>query len=244
MHHDEDGPARSDDRRALAAVSLTGIVYFALAWLPQVEGPPVETASADEIRGFIADRAGGLELHATTDALAIPLVLVLTVSLARLVRARTPGSPLADLVAGGGVLLAVWHWVVMASSSSMLIQVLDGTSLATVDDATVRSWYAMVHFAELFADVGVVVMATVMGAASLAALGNGLLPRWLSWAGIAFAVGGLVGVVGVTMAVQAVSNAWFIGAFGWFLWVLAVAVTCGLRARRTASGRAAASVPA
>ena len=108
-------------------------------FVPQVDGPPVETASADQIRSFLTlNNTSGLRASATAGALAIPLILIFTVSLARLIRSRSAGSPLADLVVGGGVLVAVWHWLVVAVASTTLVQALDGTRLATVDDATLR----------------------------------------------------------------------------------------------------------
>jgi hypothetical protein len=184
-----------------------------------------------------------MKVLATGTVLAIPLVLVLTVSLARLIRLRAPGSPLADLVTGAGVLLAVWHWFVTAATSSTLVQALDGTDLAKVDDATLRGWYGVSNVSHLFADLGMPAMATVMAATSIAALRTGILPRWIAWAGLVFATGGIAGTVGITIASEPVSWAWFVGIFGWFVWVLAVAIASALRARGTASAREREAIP-
>jgi hypothetical protein len=233
MHQNVD-PAdpRTGSRGALPAVAISGVLYVMGAFIPQVDGPPVETATADQIRTFLTEHDGALRTLAVAAALAIPLVLVFTVSLARLIRGRSPGSPLADLVIGGGVLVALWHWIVIAGTSSTLVQALDGTDLATVDDATLRSWYGLTNFTHFFADLGVPGMAVVVGATSIAALRTGLFARWLGWLGLIIAAGGIIGAVGVAVAWLPLADVWFVGLFGWFLWTLVVAVTCGLRLRR------------
>lgn len=219
-------------RGALIAAAISGLLYTAFAFVPQVDGPPVETASADQIRAFLAEHDTGIRVLAAAVVLAIPLVLILTVSLARMIRDRAPGSPLADLVVGGGVLLAVWHWVVVAGTSTTLVQALDGTDLASVDDATLRGWYGLSNLAHIFADLGVVAMAVVMAATSVAALRTGIFARWFGWLGLALAAGGVIGAVGVMVAWEPLADVWFTGGFGWWLWTLMVAVTCGLRLRR------------
>ena len=231
MHDAEIDTANSSDRGPLLATAISGLLYVLLVFVPQVDGPPVETASADQIRSFLADHDTGLRASATAGALAIALVLVFTVSLARLIRSRSAGSALADLVVGGGVLVALWHWLVVAGDSLTLVQTLDGTNLATVDDATLRGWYGLSNFTHLFADLGMVAMATVMAATSIAALRTGLFPRWQGWLGLVLAAGGAIGTVGITIAWGPLSNVWFVGIFGWWVWTLMLAVTCGLRLR-------------
>ena len=232
MHDADSDTAHPGDRGALLAVAISGFVYFLLAFAPQVDGPAVETATAGQIRSFLADNDTALRVYATLGALAIPLVLVFTVSLARLIRGRSPGSSLADLVVGAGVLVALWHWLVVAGTSTTLVQAVDGTDLATVDDATLRGWYGLSNFTHFFADLGMPAIATVMAATSIAVLRTGLFARWLGWLGLVFAIGGVIGTVGLTIAWGPLSNVWFLGIFGWWLWALIVAVTCGIRARR------------
>ena len=174
MHESPIDTAATSERGPMLTVAISGLLYFAGFLLPQVDGPPVETATAAQIRSFLADHDTGLRVTATAGALAIALVLVFTVSLARLIRQRSAGSPLADLVVGGGVLVALWHWLVVAGASLTLVQTLDGTDLATVNDATLRSWYGITNFTHIFADLGMVAIATVMAATSIAALRTGL----------------------------------------------------------------------
>lgn len=234
MHEADADTASPSDRGALLAVAISGLLYVLGVFVPQVDGPPVETASADQIRSFLADNDTGLRASATAGAIAIALVLVFTVSLARLIRRRSPGSPLADLVVVGGAGVALWHWLVVAGASLTLVQTLDGTDLATVDDATLRSWYGLTNFTHFFADLGMVAMATVMAATSIAALRTGLFSRWLGWLGLVLATGGAIGTIGITLAWGPLSNVWFVGLFGWWVWALMLAVTCALRLRSSA----------
>jgi hypothetical protein len=244
MYETDAGTAGPNERSALLAAAISGLLYSLLVFVPQVDGPPVETANADQIRAFLADNDTGLRASATAGALAIALIVVFTVSLARLIRRRSPGSALADLVVAGGVLVALWHWLVVAGDSLTLVQTLDGTDLATVDDATLRGWYGLTNFTHLFGDLGMVAMATVMGATSIAALRTGLFPRWLGWTGLVIAAGGAVGTAGITIAWGPLSTVWFVGIFGWWAWCLALAMTCGLRLRRAAARTASERTPA
>ena len=237
MREAQSDPSNRTDRGVLLAATISGLLYVVVAFVPQVDGPPVETASADQIRAFLAAHDSGLRILATTSAIAIPLVLIFTVSIARLIRTRTPTSPLADLVVGGGVLVSLWHWLVVAGTSMTLVQTLDGTDLATVDDATLRGWYGLTNFTHFFADLGMAGIATVIAATSIATLRTGLLARWQGWLGLVIAAGGTLGTAGITMAWSPLSQVWFIGIFGWWLWVLIVAASCGLRLRRNTFGK-------
>lgn len=238
MYETDSDTAYPSDRSALLTAAISGLLYVVVAFVPQVDGPPVETASADQIRSFLAEHDSGLRILAAAGVLAIPLVLVFTTALARLIRGRRPGSQLADLVVAGGALVSVWHWVVVAGASTTLVQALDGYELADIDDATLRGWYGLSNFTHLFADLGMLGIATVLAATSIAALRTGLFARWLGWLGLVFATGGVIGTVGIAIAWKPLATVWFLGIFGWWLWVLIVAVTCGTRLQRR-SARAA-----
>ena len=86
-------------------------------------------------------------------------------------------------------------------------------------------------------------MVTVMAATSLAVLRTGLFARWTGWLGMVFAIGGLVGTAGITLAWTPLADVWFVGIFGWWLWALVVAITCGRRYRRTGAGARSSRSP-
>ncbi len=231
----ESERTQPNTRTALLAAAISGVLYFLLVLVPQVDGPPVESATAADIRTFLSNNDTGLRALAAGTVLAIPLVLVFTTSLARLIRTRAPGSQLADLVTAGGVLVAAWHWIVTASASTTLVQNLDGYDLARVDDATLRGWYGLTNFGHFFADLGMCGIATVIGATSIAALRTGLLSRWIAWLGLVLAVGGAIGTLGIAIAWVPLSYVWFVGIFGWWIWILIVAISCARQARRSKS---------
>jgi hypothetical protein len=243
MSETGNAPHDSTLRAPLLAAAISGFVYVLGAFVPQVDGPDVETATAGQIRTFLAAHDSGIRVGAAAGAVAIPLVLVYTTSLARLIRAQIPGSQLADLVVAGGVLVAVWHWVVIAGTSTTLVQRLDRYDLARVDDATLRGWYGLSNFTHIFADLGMCGMATVIAAASIAIVRTRFVARWLGWLGVVLAAGGAVGTIGVVTAVRPLSYVWFVGIFGWWLWILAVAVGCTVRLRRSRRASAVATSP-
>ena len=113
-----------------------------------------------------------------------------------------------------------------------LVQHLDGTDLAVVDDSTLRGWYGLTNLTHFFFDLGMAPIALVIVAFSIAALRADLLPRWLCWLGLAFGAFGALGTVGVAVAWKPLALPWFGGLFGWVLWTLLVGVALGLRWRR------------
>ena len=50
--------ARESSRGALLAILISGILYGLVAFVPQVDGPPVETATAAQIRTTTAFTRG------------------------------------------------------------------------------------------------------------------------------------------------------------------------------------------
>ena len=218
------------DRRLRAAIVASGLAYAvgALA-APQVDGPPVETATATQIRGFLGANDTALRASALGTVAAAVLATVFAAALAALVRRRLTGSAYPELILAGGVLIAVWHWVTAAVTGTTLVQSLDGTDLAAVDDATLRSWYAAGNIAHLFGDFSMIGIGITMGTASLAALRIRFVPRWIAIVGLVAAACGLLGMAGLAVAWLPLADVWFGGIFGWFAWVLAVSVAIGLR---------------
>jgi hypothetical protein len=218
-----DQPARLT--AALAALAFLGV---SLAGSP-VQGPPVETATAAQIRDHLTRNAGAVRLEAVGTALVVPTLLVFAAALACLVRNRLPASPLADVVLGAGVLVVLRLWLSGAVDTVTMVQQLDGTDLADVDDDVLRGWYGATGLLHFFSDLWLVCVAAMVAAFSLAALRAAIVPRWLAWLGLAVAASGAVGTAGVAVASQPVSTAWFGGIFGWVVWTVAVGIALGVR---------------
>jgi hypothetical protein len=221
-------------RGALLTAAIAGSCYFLLGLAtPSKDGPPVATATADQIRTFVTENATALRIATAVGVLSVVTVLMFTAALARQVSSRLPHSTLADLITGGGVLIAVGHWLTTTTESiPLLLPGLIGTELASVDDATLRAWYGLTGFTHFLGDLTVAPIALVLTAFSIAALQGGLLPRWLGWLGLGFAVSGVMGTAGMVVGSKPLTMLWFGGLMGWWLWTLVAGVCFALRWRR------------
>ncbi len=227
-------PGTSGDGLAALVAAISGLLLLATSFVQPPDGPTVGSATAAQVRAFATDNDTALRAAATAGIIAFVLVVVFTAALARIVRARLPGSILASLVAAGGILVGMMLWLnTAATSMTVLLPDLIDTELARVDDTTVLSWYGLTGFTHFLGDLVMAPIALTMSAFSIAALAGGLLPRWLAWLGLAFAASGVVGTVGITTGSGVLYAFWFGGLFGWALWILLVSITEGLRWRRT-----------
>ncbi|HQR25971.1 MAG TPA: hypothetical protein PLP61_02930 [Nocardioides sp.] len=219
-------------RTAAASASL----YFVLLFVVPPDGPPVETASSDQIRSYYTENASALHASALAAAAAGPAVIVFCAAIAQLVARRAAWSFWPPAMVAGGVLIAVWHWVTAAIEANIAVQGLDGTDLASVDDGVVAAWYAMTNVGHLFGDLAMSAIVLTLASMSWGCRHSEVLPAWLSWCGLSVAAAGAVGVVGVTLAVGPLANAWFIGLFGWTVWVPTVAILLLVRPLREVAG--------
>jgi hypothetical protein len=222
------------DRGARLAAAGSAAVFLLLAGIGGTPtGPPVETATAAQIRAYLEQNDTSIRAAALGTALLVPTLLVFTAALARLVRNRLPGSLLADLVIGAGVLVVLRLWLSGAADAMTLVQRLDRTDLSDVDDATLRGWYGTTNFMHFFSDLWAAPIAVLVVAFSLAALRGRLVARWLAWAGLVVGASAAVGTVGVAVASRTLAWGWFGGLFGWVVWTVAVGAALGIRAVRT-----------
>lgn len=214
------------------AAALAAIVYFLLLFVVPPDGPAVETATASQVRAYYTENASALHASALAAAVAGPAILIFCACLARLVTIRIGASVWPPLIVASGALVAVWHWLTAAIDANVSVQALDGTSLTRVSDGALTTWYALTNVSHLWGDLAMVHVVMLMAASSLAARTSGVLPRWLCWAGLALALAGAIGTVGVALALGPLAYAWFAGLFGWTLWIPTCAVALLIRARR------------
>lgn len=223
-------------RGALAAAGVAGLVYVVAGWVTFPDGPSMGTASADQIRAHISTSGGAIQGAVATGVLALAAALVFVPALVRQVRDRLPGSLLAEVVLGSGLLVLAFQSLVVTAEGLLrfLPNLLDGVDLAAADDPVVRSWYGLGGFTHFLGDLAMVPMVMLVGAFSLAARRGGLLPRWLAMVGLVIVVTGTLGMVGIVGEVAALYPCWIGAAIGYFLWILAVSATCLHRLRRRA----------
>ncbi len=229
----DDPTLPSVGRGALLAAGVAGLVYALSTFGTFPDGPNVATATATQIRDHVTTNGAAIRGSAVVSMAAIAAALVFFSALTRQVRDRMPGSLLADLVLAASVLVVAYQWLITTAEAMIsLLPHLIGSDLAGVDDATLRGWYGLTGFTHFLGDLAIIPMAVTLASFSLASLRGHLLPRWLSWAGVAVSAAGAVGSIGILLAVDALYPAWFAGLFGYWFWVLAAAVTFLARSRR------------
>jgi hypothetical protein len=229
--HDATLPAVG--RGALLAAGVAGLIYALSTFGTFPDGPPVSTATAAQIRDHVTTNGTAIRASAVVGMVAIAAALIFFAALTRQVRDRLPGSLLADLVLVASVLVIAYQWLITTAEAMIsLLPHLIGSDLPRVDDATLRGWYGLTGFTHFLGDLAIIPMAVALAAFSMASLRGHLLPRWLSWAGVAVAAAGSLGSIGILLAIDALYPAWFAGLFGYWIWILAAAITFLAHSRR------------
>ncbi len=220
---------------ALATAGLAGLAYWATGFVTFPDGPTMATASAQQVRDHVARSGGAIQVAAIAGMVGLAAALIFFAALVRQVRDRLPGSLLAEVVLGAGVLIVAYQWLMVTAEAvpRLLPNLLDSVSLGAVNDRTVQGWYGLAGFTHFMGDLAMVPMIMVMAAFSLAARRGRLLPRWLIWVGLAIVASGAAGMVGILGEVAALYPFWFGGLFGYYPWILAVSVTSLVRLRRS-----------
>jgi len=220
-------------RGALGAAGLAGVAYTLCMFFTSPDGPPVATATAQQVRDHVTSNGTTIQVAAIGGMLGITAALIFFAALTRQVRDRLPRSLLGDVVFSSGLLVVIYQWLMTtADAMTTLLPNLVGSDVKRVDDTTLRGWYGLTGFTHFMGDLAVVPMSVVMASFSVAALRGGLVPNWLSWAGLVFSAAGAIGIVGILAAVDALYAFWFIAMFGYWSWILAIAITCLIRRRR------------
>ncbi|WP_328472247.1 hypothetical protein OHA21_09365 [Actinoplanes sp. NBC_00393] len=224
-------------RGAALTAAVAGPLILVLSFTQPPDGPDMATASAAQIRTWALSQATALRIGALGGVLSLAVLLTATAALSRVIRDALPRSLLADLFAGAGLLLI--GSLFLNSTAWALPAVLPGligADLATVDDATLRGWYALTGFTHLLGDFQMIFIAVMVGAFSAAALRARMVPRWVGWLGVVITLSAVLGTVGITTSSDLLYGFWFGGLFGWVLWYPIVGIALGLRSRHTSAG--------
>ena len=212
-------------RRTLGLAALTGLMLFvvSLGTFTPESSPAVGDATAAEIRRFAADNAGTLKLNQVAALIGIVLLVVFVAALAQLVRARRPHSIVPDVLVLCGAVIAVHNALNTAVKTIFAFP----HEVASVSDSTIVAWYDLDGVVQWFgAMVRVAPCMVLIAAFSVFALRTRLMARWVSWAGLAVAAGGIARGVDVFDVLGPVG---FVTLFGWWLWPLAVGGALGVR---------------
>ncbi len=220
--------------------AATGILFVVLLLASFVLGPdkpPGFEDTAQQVSSYVHDNRD--EIQAATGLIALGLIFFLWFlgSLARTLRlAEGPGPGRLGAIAFAGGITAVALATVGQAASWTASYHTD------LDPSVVRGIWDMGSAAFLLLGIGIAVL---VGASSMVALREGVLPRWLAMYGAIFAVfTAVVTVVGSfkeTGAFSPSDGAFGLIAFlGFLVWTLATSIVL---MRQGQSGRAAAPAP-
>jgi hypothetical protein len=212
-------------RRSLGLSALTGLLLFvvSLGTFAPESSLAAGDATAAEIRRFAADNAGILKLNMAAALIGIVVFVVFIAALARVVRDMRPHSVVPDILVLCGAVIAVHNALNTAVKTIFAFP----HEVASVSDSTIVAWYDLDGVVQWFgAMVRVAPCMVVIAIFSAFALRTRLMARWVCWAGLTVAAGGLATAVDVNDVLGPVG---LVPLFGWWLWPLAVGGALGVR---------------
>lgn len=229
--------------RLAAATGILSVLLFVGAFALVPEAPELGTASDAEIRAYLVDHAFDLRLGALLLTLSTLALLWFLGSLrSALLAAEGQPGRLTALMFGAG-LVTVATYLVWAG---LTVEGVASKSMGSYDADTLRSIFVVSEIAPGPIGAGTVARAAMMGAAALAALRFGGLPKWLGWVAGAIALGSLAGIftlVEPDPTEGPMDAVWFFSWLAFHLWILlaGIVLVARPRARAEAAGPMAAA---
>jgi hypothetical protein len=222
-----------------AGSGLAGVLAGLVAGPEELD----EGVSGGAVRRYYEANQDAIGWLVVAESVSFAAMVLFVVALrASLPRSGDRSRMLPDLLVVSGALTAVWIWVQGSLDLVPLVMLDDDGTLAPYDNQTLLTLDLVLRLGETMGDLATVPRGLLVLAVSVLALQSRLLPRWLAWFGLVVAAASLVSVVGVGTGAVPFLVAFFVGLFGFPLWLLAVAVVLGVRAVR--ARRAATPVPA
>lgn len=173
-----------------AAMGIAFVALFTIgaANVFAVEGPE-SPAEADEIVAFFTENISSFRLGLTLMLLGAAALLWFSGSVWRALRNAEPDGRLSAIALGSGVLTAGFYLASVGMLGSYLT-----VRWEEMDPLVTQSLFEAGGFAFAFVFLGgTLLRAAFAGAASLAAIRFGGLPKWLGWIGLLVALANLVG---------------------------------------------------
>lgn len=223
-------------RRSLIAVGASGLLLFATLLLGGSVAVPHDS-TGEQVRRYLERNMDALGLQVLGATLGFAAVLALLVALRSAIRVASPdrsesGHVWVDVATVGGVLTALWFWVTAALDMIPLVAADEAGKLNEYNDATLLGLDLFGRLGETFGDVATVPRGMFVLAVSMLLIRTRLVPRWVGHLGLVVAAASLVSVLGMGWDVVALSIAWFVGLFGFVLWLLCLALSALVRGLR------------
>lgn len=184
-------PSQREQRwqRIAASAGMLFVALFLVAFgLDIKDFPEAGSASAKEIEAFIEEQRVRIGLSTASYALAWAAFLWFIGRLRSALSRAEPEQLLATVAFGGGLLTAGLFLAGTALQSEIIF-----ADLATNDEVTLLAQWALFDASGGFFAMTPLFKAVFVGAAALAILRRGGLPRWLGWAGLLAAIANFVG---------------------------------------------------
>jgi hypothetical protein len=229
-----DDTATAAVPRAAAVLAATGGLVTAVAGL--VAGPEEldEGVSGAAVRRFYESNQDAIGWLVVAESVSFAAMVLFVVALrASLPRSGDRSRMLPDLLVVSGALTAVWIWVQGSLDLIPVVMLDDDGTLSAYDDQTLLALDPVARLGETMGDLAAVPRGLFVLAVSLLASRARSLPRWLVWLGLVVAAANLVGVLGAGSGFVPFLVAFFVGLFGFVLWMLSVAVVLLVHALRS-----------
>ncbi len=117
-------------RGALGAAGLAGVAYTLCMFFTSPDGPPVATATAQQVRDHVTSNGTTIQVAAIGGMLGITAALIFFAALTRQVRDRLPRSLFGDVVFSSGLLVVIYQWLMTtADAMTTLLPISSGPTL-------------------------------------------------------------------------------------------------------------------
>lgn len=213
-----------------AGSGLAGVLAGLVAGPEELD----EGVSGGAVRRYYEANQDAIGWLVVAESVSFAAMVLFVVALrASLPRSGDRSRMLPDLLVVSGALTAVWIWVQGSLDLIPVVMLDDDGTLSAYDDQTLLALDPVARLGETMGDLAAVPRGLFVLAVSLLASRARSLPRWLVWLGLVVAAANLVGVLGAGSGFVPFLVAFFVGLFGFVLWMLSVAVVLLVHALRS-----------
>jgi hypothetical protein len=215
-----------------AAAGVLFVALFLIGFGFEVKDfPEAGLASAEQIRGFVEHNRFRIGVSTAAYALAWTSFVWFVACMRAVLSRNEDRSGLSSVAFGSGLLTAGLFLAGTALQSEVIF-----SDWATGDEVTTLSQWALYDASGGLFGITPFPRALFIGAAAVAVIREGGLPRWLGWAGVLAAFANLVGGFDYLAASgRSLTGHPLIDLFAFLVWVLLASGSLFLRPGRTAT---------
>ena len=207
-----------DDTKWERYGALGGILFVVLvvASIVATGGNVMATDSASKILKYFRDNQDGIKVSAFLSVLAsVPIIWWAGSLWARLHRVGDRHNRLAVIAVLGLLIAGVGNLTQNAVNAGVALE------LHTVGASSAKFFYVM---SQAFGSGGLVGIAVLVLAGSVAAFRLGAFPKWIGWLGVVDGIVLLVAAYSIATTSDAINTFGFVGFILWAVWTIATSV--------------------